>query len=336
MAAVVEAVDALPALPPVDPANRYGPRPVTAAWLIDRPANTRRAYYADLARWLGWCHSTGVDPLRARRADADVWKSGLTGARRTVARRLAAVSSWYRYLTSNDAVERNPFAAVTRPKVHRDASPTTGITVDDVAAILDAADDRAARLGSEPALRDTALLRLLLDTGVRVGAMLGARLDSLGYDSGHRILRYVNKGGHPRVAVVPPHAGEALDRYLAARAGRVGVPVEQLAGPVFVSAPYQGRAGDRPLTQRDVWHLLRRTARDAGVTGADQLSPHSCRRAFATHALASGVPLERVQDALGHADPRTTRLYDDNRDRLDLSPTYAVAAAFAARQRKQR
>jgi integrase len=80
-----------------------------------------------------------------------------------------------------------------------------------------------------------------------------------------------------------------------------------------------------------VFRLVRRLAREAGIAAADRLSPHSLRHAFATAARSEGVPLEDVQDAMGHADPRTTRRYDRDRHNLDRDPAYTLAAARARR-----
>jgi site-specific recombinase XerD len=330
--AVAAAVAALPALPAASNNHRYGARPVTTAWLLGRPANTRRAYFADLSLWLSHCADVDLDPLTARRADADAWASRLPGSRRTVARRLSGVSSWYRYLMSNEVCHRNPFDAVARPAVHRDTSPTVGITAAQAAAVLDAADEAAEHAGSEAALRDAVLLRILFDTGVRIGALLGADVNSVGHDAGHRVLRYVNKGGHAKRAVLPPHCAALLDRYLEVRAGREGVPVATLTGPLLVTTPYRGRGGGKRLTGRDARNLLHRMARAAGIPDPERLSPHSARRTFVTLALAN-APLERVQAAVGHQDPRTTLLYQDDRDSLDSSPAYAVAGELARRQR---
>src|SRR5215213_10131644 len=73
---------------------------------------------------------------------------------------------------------------------------------------------------------------------------------------------------------------------------------------------------------------LRRLTKAAGVPGAAAIHPHSFRHTFATEALDAGAALQDVQDALGHADPRTTRRYDRSRNRLDKDPTYALAAAM--------
>ena len=80
-----------------------------------------------------------------------------------------------------------------------------------------------------------------------------------------------------------------------------------------------------------VFRLVRRLAQVAGIEAAERLSPHSLRHAFATAARAEGVALEDVQDAMGHADPRTTRRYDRDRHNLDRDPAYTIAAARARR-----
>jgi integrase len=77
------------------------------------------------------------------------------------------------------------------------------------------------------------------------------------------------------------------------------------------------------------WRLLRRLAKTAGIAGAERISPHSMRHTHATIALDAGVPLRDVQDSMGHADPRTTRLYDRTRGNLDRNATYAVTALLA-------
>jgi integrase/recombinase XerD len=89
---------------------------------------------------------------------------------------------------------------------------------------------------------------------------------------------------------------------------------ERTAGPLFITSA--GRRLDRTAA----WRLVRRLARAAGIAAAEQISPHSARHAFGTGALDAGVPLRDVQDAMGHADPRTTRRYD--RSRQPRSPRH--------------
>lgn len=348
--AIVEAVGLLPAVPPADPADRYSVRHLTVLWLeADKSLHTRRAYFADLADWLTWCGRTELDPLRARRADVDAWKATITvtgpdGAARpaaasTVARKLASVSSWYRYLQSNDAADRNPAGAVKRPRTAR-SSPLPALDPEDVAALLDHAEARALSTGSEAAHRDAAVVAVLFYTGLRVSAVTSARVDDLGRDAGHRVLRFWKKGNTRDFVPLAPPALAAVDRYLEVRAARAAVSVPELSGPLFATAPHpydSRKPGGRQLTQRDVWGALRRLARRAGIPSAKSITPHTARRTAGTLLLAHGVPVQKVQDLLGHADIRTTRdSYDAHRHKLDSSPAYTLAEVLSRHRHDRR
>jgi integrase/recombinase XerD len=142
-----------------------------------------------------------------------------------------------------------------------------------------------ARLGSA---RDHALVSLLAMNGLRIGEALGAGINDLDVDRGHRTLRIVRKGGKPVTIPLAPRTTRALDLYIGERA----------AGPIFVGVA--GGRMDRYAADRTVKRLARR----AGIT--KRSSPHSLRHSFITVALDAGVPLRDVQDAASHADPRTT------------------------------
>ena len=339
-AALADAVDLLPALPPADPTDRYTIRYLTVLWLeADKTPHTRRAYYADLAAWLTWCSRSGLDPLAARRADVDAFKATITvtgrdglpraAAPSTVARMLAGLSSWYRYLESNDAADRNPVTAVTRPRAAARSAPRSALDERAVAALLDHAEHRANRLGTEAARRDAALTGLLFYTGLRVSGITTATVRDLDQDAGHTILRYLAKGGHRDFLPLPPPALAPLHEYLETRARNRGVPRTRLTGPLLATAPHphdRSKPGGKPLTQRDVWQTLRRLAAQAGLTAANSISPHTARRTAGTVLLAHGVPVQKVQDLLGHADIRTTRdHYDAHRHKLDSSSVYTLA-----------
>jgi site-specific recombinase XerD len=296
---------------------------VTEAWLANRrlSEHTRAAYRRDVAGWLTWCAERDLDPLRASFLDVNAYartlestldpRTGRRLAAATVARKLSGLSSWYAFLAKLRAVEANPVGGADRPHVSRDHSATVGLTADEVAALLAAA---AARTGPTAA-RDRAAVVLLADLGLRVGELCSLDVGDLGDERGHRVVRFVGKGGRARRRALTPGAVAALDAYLDGRT----------AGPLFVTA-----TGAR-LDRHAVFRLVRRLARDAGLPGWARLSPHSLRHAFATTARDEGVPLEDVQDAMGHADPRTTRRYDRDRHNLDRDPAYRIAAARARR-----
>jgi site-specific recombinase XerD len=281
-------------------------RPFVAAWLLGfKSQHTVRNYRKDLADWRAFCATHGLDPLLARRAHVDAWArlleaSGLKD--RSVARRLSAVSSWYQYLVQEGALATSPTQHVRRPKVS-DEGETPGLTRDELRRLLAAGRE----FGS---LRSVALLSLLAHTGLRIGEALSRDVEHLAHDRGHQILRLERKGGRGGRTVLTAPVVRALEEYLAGRT----------TGPLFITKT--GRRLDQP----EAWRMVRRLARRASLDGAGELRPHSLRVAFITGAREAGVPLEDVQDAAGHADPRTTRRYDRGRHSLDRHASYAVTA----------
>jgi integrase/recombinase XerD len=333
------AVAELPGLPEATARERYGVRNLTVLWLeADKSEHTRRAYYADLADWLGWCERTGIDPLAARRADVDAWKgtftvTGADGAPRTpaaatVARRLAGISSWYRYLVSNEEADRNPVDAVRRPRTG-DAPPLPALDQESTLALLACATDRAWRNASEASWRDAALVHLLFHTGLRVSALTTAQVSDLDRDGRHDILRFWKKGRTRDFVPLPPAALLPLRHYLDVRARRLHCSPAALTGPLLATVPqpkHPTQPGGSPLAQRDVWRTLRTLARQAGIAQADSITPHTARRTAGTLLLAHGVPVQMVADLLGHRDIRITRdRYDAHRHKLDTSPAYTLA-----------
>ncbi|MFA1543577.1 tyrosine-type recombinase/integrase [Actinomadura monticuli] len=351
---VEEAVALLPALPLDDPGDRYGLRLLTAAWLRGQRSDaTRRGYYRDLGGWLDHCARTGLDPRAARRADIDDWTASMTvtvGGRArppsaaTQARRLAAVSSWYAYLQSNDVADGNPTLLVKRPTSAQIAAsarkaPTLGVA--ETARLLDTAESRAVAKGTEAAWRDAAVTALLFYTALRVSALTGADLSDLDTEAGYRVLRYTAKGKGPDGRDYVRLDGElcrVLDAYLTVRAERRPDGVCP-PGPLLVTTPHpydRAKAGGKRLTQRDVTNILRRQATLAGLPAASRLSPHSGRRTVITTLLGNDVPLAKVQDLAGHADPRTTRGYDDTNHKLASSPVTDLTRILASHRTRTR
>jgi integrase/recombinase XerD len=299
---------------------------VTEAWLQNRrlSAHTRDAYRRDVGEWLQWCAGRELDPLRASFLDVNAYARGLEArplAPASVARKLSGLSSWYDFLLKLRAVEANPVAGADRPYVSRDHSATVGLSPEEVDALLAAAEQETG----PAAVRHRVVLTLLADLGLRVGELVGLDVADLGVERGHRSVRFIGKGGRPRRRVLTPAAGAALDAYLRERAAAERTSVDRLDGPLLVTA-----TGAR-IDRHSVFRLVRRLARQAGIAGWARLSPHSLRHSFATTAREEGVPLEDVQDAMGHADPRTTRRYDRDRHNLDRDPAYTIAAARVRR-----
>jgi site-specific recombinase XerD len=320
----------LPALPAEDPNDRYGVAALTRAWLDEqRSKHTRRAYENDLRVYLGWCQVEGLNPLTARPTDGGRYRSQMpdTTAPRTVARRMASVSSWYRYLIANGACDLNPLAAVRRPFIDREETVTVGLSTDEVKAILRACDRAAERaVSSSPhryllAMRDRTVLRFLAAMGMRRSEIVGLDLSALGANRGYRTIRYLGKGAKSRERALPAHLLHALDEYLVLRAAVAGDTVA-----LFVTLSPTGVPGR--LDADNITAGLRRFATQAGVLSANRITPHSFRHAFATNAREMGVALEDVQDAMGHADPRTTRAYDRARRQLHREPALRLGEMY--------
>ena len=284
---------------------------LAAAFLVDcRREQTRRAYFNDLRAWYAWCTDRELHPLEARRHDIALWarqlaerpqRSGKVEAPASIARRLSCLSSFYGYGVQVGVLEENPVANVKRPRV-ANASMTVGLARDELERLLDAAENDGPR--------SAALITLLAYNGLRVDEALSRDVEHLGHQLGHRVLRISRKGGRDALEPLSPPVERALDTYLAGRA----------SGPLFLDD--RGRR----MYEAQAWRLVRRLARRAGLKAAGQLSPHSLRHTFATSLDDAGVPLQDIQDAMGHADPRTTRRYMATHQHLDRHATYAFAA----------
>jgi len=329
-----------------DPAGQIDPvTRLVLAWLAGkRSENTRRAYARDLGilpagrssrapSWLSWCAAAGIDPVTEATEDhVTMYARALDAARlspASAARKLSAVAGWYAWLVRRGRIPANPAADVERPAVDPDASTTPGLTRDQAAAMLTAAD----RARGPQQARTAALVAVLLFTGARVSEICGADVEDLGTDRGHRVLWVTRKGGKRQALALPGPAAARVDGYLATRRDLAAVPA--LRGQRGAGKPrrvlFATKTGARMLPA-DVWRLVRRIASAAGLPAelVEALGPHAMRHSFATLYLDSGGSLRDLQDAMGHADPRTTRRYDRARFTLDRFPGYALASYLAA------
>jgi len=291
--------------------------PVTtlaAAFLLGYEGSTRAAYGRDLRSWFSWCADHDVDPFAAQRAHVDAYartlaevpdKNEKTKSPATVARHLSTLSGFYRYAVDEDQIARNPVSAVRRPKVGTD-TVSTGLDRDELAALVHAA-------GSDSP-RSLALVLLLGLNGLRISEALGADVTDLDTERGHRVLRITRKGGKKSTVPLAPRTAEAAGSYVGDRRN----------GPLFITS-----SGAR-WHRSEAWRTLRRLACTAVPDKADSLHPHDLRHAFVTLSLDAGASLRDVQDAAGHADPRTTRRYDRARNNLDRHPTYALAGLITS------
>jgi integrase/recombinase XerD len=195
---------------------------------------------------------------------------------------------------------------VRRPRLDYE-SHATGLDRNELGALLVAAGLSSAR--------DHALVSLLALNGLRVSEALGADIDALGLERGHRTLTVTRKGSKVVTMPLAPRVARAVDLAIG----------ERLEGPIVVDG-----AGER-LDRHAAGRIVRRIARQAGIT--QRVGPHTLRHGFITAALDAGVPLRDVQEAASHADPRTTMRYDRGRQSLDRHATYIVATFVAGASR---
>jgi integrase/recombinase XerD len=255
-----------------------------------RSPRTVEAYRRDLLALLAFLGKplgrATVEDLE--RYAAQMRADGLSHA--TIARRTAAVRSFFRHQQLLGAREDNPAAAVKLPRRPKPLPKT--LSPGEAERLIDAAK------GTQPrSLRDQALVELLYGAGLRVSEAVG--LDRTGVDLDGRLVRVVGKGGTERVVPIGRPAAEALRRYLSR-----GRPyLDRRRRPeLFLNA--QGG----PLTRAGAFLILRRLASEAGLD-PERIHPHLLRHSFATHLLEGGADLRSVQEMLGHADLATTELY---------------------------
>lgn len=220
-------------------------------------------------------------------------------------RRLSVVAGFYRTCVIDGVLDHSPADYVRRPTVPPE-SPTLGLTHLQSEAML-----TPARQSSNPF--DFALVCLLGLLGLRIFETVGADIDDLAEEHGHRVLRVRGKGGKVVLVPLPPAVSRAVDRA----AG------ERCTGPLLLNR--RGMRMDRHAATRRLRHL----AGDAGVR-LPRMHPHMLRHTFVTTMLDAGVDLRDVQIAARHADPRTTMRYDRARKNLDRHPNYILDAYMAS------
>jgi integrase/recombinase XerD len=279
-------------VPTSDPAVE-GFLALAAARLAPSTVDAYRRDLSHLAAWLGRSPSAAsADDLAAY--VAQLRADGL--APTTIARRLAAVRSFFRHEMLLGARTDNPAASVELPKRRRTLPRT--LSPAEVERLLDAAAGTTPR-----ALRDRAIAELLYGAGLRVSEAVS--LDRQSVDLENRLVRCLGKGNKERVVPIGREAVEALRRYLAR-----GRPFLERRNrqELFLNA------NGGVLTRAGVFLILRRLAEKAGLE-PERIHPHLLRHSFATHLLEGGADLRAVQEMLGHADLATTELYTHVSDR---------------------
>ena len=260
---------------------------------------TRRAYGLDAGELAAWAAAAGIAPERvghralrryAAHLAAAEREGGRALSRQTVARKLAAIRSFYGQMVERGSLDQNPAELVPSPR--RPRTLPRALRADEVERLLDRIPVRTPLEA-----RDRALFELAYSCGLRCEEIVNLDLESVDFDAEE--LRVLGKGAKTRIVPIGEPAQVALERYLArarpALAGRAQDPA------LFVS-----KTGRR-LSPSDVRRRLRLWLRTASLAGG--ISPHVLRHSFATHLLEGGADLRSIQELLGHASLSTTQLY---------------------------
>jgi site-specific recombinase XerD len=254
---------------------------------------TRRAYSNDVGQLAAWAGDAGFDPdalghRELRRFAAHLSNEGISKA--GVARKLAAIRSFYSALVRSGAMAANPADLVATPKLDRKLPRV--LSREEMERLLDRIPARTAL-----ELRDRAMLELAYSCGLRAEEVVNLDLDSPDFE-GER-LRIEGKGGKTRLVPIGEPAQQALSRYL--ERGRRGLATRGSEQALLVS-----KSGRR-LHPSDVRRRLERWVREAAIAGG--VSPHALRHSFATHLLQGGADLRAIQELLGHSSLSTTQVY---------------------------
>lgn len=256
--------------------------------------NTILAYERDLDRLITFATSLGhpTEALDRHHLEAFVrqlMSSGLSP--RSVARNVACVRGFYRFLVQDGLLPGSPADDLRSPR----SWPLLPrfLSLDDVDRLLVQPD-----VGTPAGVRDRALLELLYATGMRATEVVSLRLGDVNLDGG--FLTCLGKGSKERVVPIGRVAVDWVRRYLGE--ARPALLKNRESDRMFVNA-----RGGRTLSRVGFWKIVKKYGQQAGLTQA--LSPHVLRHSFATHLLERGADLRMIQTLLGHADLSTTQIY---------------------------
>jgi integrase/recombinase XerD len=265
-------------------------------------AHTYRAYRRAVDRFLAWCAErrvtlTQVSPVVV----GEYIRRQLVGSKLTKKLHLSALRHFFDQLVLRHVIVLNPAASVRAPKYSVVEGKTPALSVEQARQVLSAINTHHV-----VGLRDRAIIAMLIYTAARVGAVAKLQRQDYSPDGNQWWFRFDEKGGKART--IP--ARYDLQAYVGAYLAAARIAGDSGETPLFRSAVRKTRVlTPLAMTANDIYRMVKRRLQDAGLP-ARNLSCHSFRATTITDLLTQGVPLEDVQYLAGHADPRTTRLYD--------------------------
>ena len=248
--------------------------------------NTVASYCSDVEKFLKFLNGP------AEHADAEDINSYITSrnmARRSQARLLSSLRSFFGWMVLEGLISDNPCDRVDMPKLGRYLPDV--LSEDEVAAIIDSVD-----LSSWQGFRDRAILEVLYGCGIRVSEAVGLKISGIYFEGG--FIRVVGKGDKERLVPLNEMAQEALKAYFEVRP----LPADAESDDIV----FLNRFG-RPLSRQSMFKMIKIQALLADIR--KEISPHTFRHSFATHLVEHGADLRLVQEMLGHESITTTEIY---------------------------
>ena len=276
--------------------------------------HTQKAYMAAVKRFLSWCEGQGVELPSVTPGMVGKYLVSLGGSAAKRNLHLSALRGFFDRLVNRHVVILNPAASVRGVKEQVIEGKTPEITVENARTLLASIklsrmvktkEGETVELPLLVGLRDKAILATLAYTACRAGAVAKLRLQDFQSEGTQYVLRFQEKGGKSREIPVRHDLEANIRAYLDA----AGIEAEAKDRPLFRSTMRRTKQlTGNALTTKAICELVKRRLKDAGLPS--RISPHSFRVTAITDLLTQGVPLEDVQYLAGHAEPRTTGLYD--------------------------
>jgi integrase/recombinase XerC len=266
--------------------------------------NTCRAYSHNINEFISFISESyfstdnqeGADLLKAEHIESLMIRGYLAFLHKknkkvTIARKLSAVRSFFRFLVKHGVILDNPLDLILTPKQVK-AIPVY-LPVDDIFRLLD-----SIKTDTLVGIRNRAIFETLYSSGIRVSELEG--LNVFDVDFSRCLIRVVGKGNKERIVPIGKKAVATIKEYRKRLQDEAGI-VEEDNGPLFLNKD-NGR-----LTSRSIARILNKTARECGLL--IPVSPHALRHTYATHMLDAGADLRVVQELLGHKSLSTTQKY---------------------------
>lgn len=270
-----------------------------------RNAHTRKAYLHAVHLFLGWCQQHRLELHTITPGAVGQYFDLHSGSAPTKKLHMSAIRGFFDTLVQRHVVVLNPALSVRTERFSAAEGKTPEITPQQAGTLRD-----SIALERPIDYRDHALIGVLIYTAVRVGAVARLRIGDLIDDGQSLIIRFREKGGKQRPIPARISLQVDLRRYLLV----TGLKHEARDAPLFRTAAKSGRLGSQPMSAIDICRMIKRRARQAGLSA--EISPHSFRAGVATDLLSQGVSLDDVQFLLSHSDSRTTKLYDRRQRRV--------------------